>query len=142
VSYVHDGDTLDVMIGAKKETIRLIGIDTPEVKDPRKVVQCFGREASNRAHQLLDGRFVYLETDPAVGQRDKYGRLLAYVFLEDGRNFNKLMVEDGYAHEYTYNSQAYKYQKEFKQAQDDAMKNQRGLWASSTCGGNTTQPAK
>ena len=66
---VVDGDTVDVqMQDAGVERIRLIGIDTPEVVDPRKPVQCFGREASAHAHELLDGQSVALELDPSQGE--------------------------------------------------------------------------
>lgn len=141
VAKVHDGDTIDIMIGARKETVRLIGVDTPEVNDPRKVVQCFGKEASIKTQELLSEKEVYLEYDPVVGERDKYNRLLAYVYLPDKSNLNLVLIEQGYAHEYTYASQPYKYRDEFKNAQVDAKENKRGLWASSTCDGDTKQPA-
>lgn len=132
VASVIDGDTIQVIIDNKKETLRLIGIDTPETVDPRKPVQCFGKEASAKAKSLLSGKSVRLESDPTQGERDKYQRLLRYVFLEDGTNFNKLMISEGYAHEYTYNM-PYKYQSEFKQAQKEAEENKRGLWADDAC---------
>jgi hypothetical protein len=68
---------------------------------------------------------------------DKYGRLLAYVYREDGLFYNKYMIEQGYAHEYTYNT-PYKYQSEFKAAQKFAQENSRGLWSPDTCNGDTT----
>ena len=69
----NDGDNVDVVVASGKvERVRIIGLDTPEVVDPRKPVQCFGREASNRAHALLDGTSVYLESDPTQGTLDKY----------------------------------------------------------------------
>ncbi len=131
---VVDGDTIKVNIGGTVETLRLIGIDTPEVVDPREPVQCFGVEASNKAKELLSGKMVRLEADPTQGERDTYGRLLRYVFLSDGTNFNKLMIEQGYAFEYTYNL-PYKYQAEFKQAENYARTNKLGLWADNTCAG-------
>jgi len=106
---VVDGDTLSVSINGKTETIRLIGINTPETVDPRKPVECFGKEASNKAKELLSGKRVRLETDSTQGDRDKYGRLLRYVWLEYDIFFNKQMISDGYAYEYTY-SKPYKYQ--------------------------------
>lgn len=132
---VVDGDTLDVHINGKTERLRLIGIDTPETVDPRKKVQCFGKEASNKAKEMLEGQFVVLESDESQGERDKYKRLLRYVFLPDGTNFNLYMIAEGYAHEYTYD-QSYKYQAEFKQAQKFATENKKGLWSSFTCSGN------
>lgn len=140
VSSVIDGDTIQVVIDGKKETLRLIGIDTPETVDPRKPVQCFGKEASAKAKSLLSGKSVGLESDPTQGERDKYQRLLRYVFLEDGTNFNKLMISEGYAHEYTYNT-PYKYQSEFKQAQKEAETSNVGLWADDACPTGTPQPS-
>ncbi|MBI4035724.1 thermonuclease family protein [Candidatus Daviesbacteria bacterium] len=133
VTSVIDGDTVKVTLGSEQETLRLIGIDSPETVDPRKPVQCFGKEASAKAKALLSGKSVRLEADPTQGERDKYQRLLRYVFLEDGTSFNKLMISEGYAHEYTYNV-PYKYQAEFKQAQKEAEANKRGLWADDACG--------
>lgn len=129
---VVDGDTVAVDIDGTKETLRLIGINTPETVDPRKPVECFGKEASNKAKEVLNGKSVILESDPIQGERDKYGRLLRYIFLEDGTNFNKLMIAEGYAYEYTYNF-PYKYQEEFKQAEKEARENKRGLWADDAC---------
>lgn len=139
---VIDGDTIDIDLGGKTERLRLIGIDSPETKDPRKPVQCFGKEASEQAHKILDGKLVRLEADPSQNNRDKYDRLLRYVFLEDGTSYNKQIIFDGYAHEYTYEGVAYKYQTEYKQAQKDAETAQRGLWSPSTCSGNTEQAAE
>ncbi len=138
---VIDGDTIDIDLNGKTERLRLMGIDTPETKDPRKPVQCFGAEASEHAHKLLDGKKVRLEAEASQGERDKYDRLLRYVYLEDGTSYNKQIILDGYAHEYTYNI-PYKYQAEYKQAQKDAEIAQRGLWSPSTCSGDTQQAAK
>lgn len=132
---VVDGDTVDVDIDGKVERLRLIGIDTPETVDPRKAVQCFGKEASNKAKELLNGQSVSLESDGTQGERDKYKRLLRYVFLPDGTNFNLYMISEGYAHEYTYDK-PYKYQADFKQAEIDARNGNRGLWNPDTCNGN------
>lgn len=124
---VTDGDTLKVNIGGITETIRLVGMDTPETVHPTKPVECFGIEASNKAKELLSGKQVSLEADSTQGDRDKCGRLLRYVFLSNGTHFNRLMISEGYAHEYTYNT-PYKYQAEFKQAEKEARENSRGLW--------------
>jgi endonuclease YncB( thermonuclease family) len=129
---VIDGDTLSVDLHGTVTTLRLIGIDTPETVDPRKTVECFGKEASDKAKELLSGNKVRIEHDSSQGELDKYGRLLAYVYLEDGLFFNKFMIEEGYAHEYTYNI-PYKYQTEFKDAELDAQKNNKGLWAPNMC---------
>jgi len=109
--------------------------------DPRKPVQCFGKEASDKAKELLTGKSVRLEKDASQGEYDKYGRLLAYVYLPDlpdsagkagGTLFNKYMIAEGYGHEYTYNL-PYKYQQEFKAAEARARAEKKGLWADGVC---------
>ncbi|MFA4996471.1 MAG: thermonuclease family protein [Patescibacteria group bacterium] len=137
ISSVVDGDTVKVNINGTIETLRLIGMDTPETVDPRKSVQCFGKEASNKAKELLTGKKVRIEKDSSQGEFDKYNRRLAYIYREDGLFFNKYMIEQGYAHEYTYNT-PYKYQTEFKASQKSAQENLRGLWSPDTCNGDTT----
>ena len=137
---VVDGDTIKVLIEGKEITLRLIGIDTPETVDPRKPVQCFGLEASKKAKELLTGRKVRIEKDPTQGELDKYGRLLAYVYRDDGLFYNEYMIKQGYAHEYTYNI-PYKYQTEFKADQKYAQDNKLGLWSPDMCNGNTTTSA-
>lgn len=138
---VVDGDTIKVNINGAIKTLRLIGMDTPETVDPRKLVQCFGAEASKKAKELLTGSKIRIEKDLSQGELDKYGRTLAYVYRDDGLFYNKYMIEEGYAHEYTYNI-PYRYQLEFKTAQKSAQENQRGLWSPNTCNGNTTSAAK
>lgn len=129
---VVDGDTIDVELSGERVRVRLIGINTPEIVDPRRPVQCFGRESSAKAEELLLGTAVRLETDPSQGRYDKYGRLLAYVYLPDGRSFNKEMIAQGYAYEYTYRL-PYRYQSEFKAAQARAREAALGLWSPSAC---------
>ena len=139
VTNVVDGDTIDVRLeDGRIERIRAIGIDTPEVVDPRTPVQCFAREASAYAHTLLDGQLVSIGLDASQDERDRYGRLLAYLWLPDGRNFGEVMIADGFAREYTYDL-PYASQGAFKAAQAQAMTNQVGLWSPATCGGGTTR---
>lgn len=135
---VVDGDTLHVSIDGRDTTLRLIGMDTPEVVDPRKPVQCFGRQASNEGHKLLDGHEVRLTYDPSQGRVDTYGRTLAYVWLPDGRLYEQVMVRGGWAHEYTYDT-AYRYQARLRAAETYARTHGNGLWSPSICNGNTTQ---
>lgn len=137
VAKVIDGDTIEIDRYGKIETVRLIGIDTPETVDPRKPVQCFGKEASDNSKALLQGKSVRVETDPLVGERDKYNRLLAYVWLDNNQLVNQLLISGGFAHEYTYRSQSYKYQDQFKQAEMAAKESGTGLWSDSTCAGKT-----
>jgi micrococcal nuclease len=132
---VVGGDTVDVQLDTgTREHVRLIGMDTPETVDPSQPMPCFSQEASTRAHELLDGQNVRVEMDTSQGERDKYGRLFAYLFLSDGTNFAQEMIGEGYAHEYTYR-QPYTYQSDFVAAQDWARANGLGLWAQDTCAG-------
>jgi len=128
VVQVFDGDTIVVRrAGGGDETIRLLGVDTPETHHPRKPVQCYGPEASKKAKEMLTGIFVHIETDPTQDTYDKYHRLLAYVFLPDGTSFNEYMVRNGYAREYTYDK-PYHYQAQFKDDQKKAQQEKIGLW--------------
>jgi micrococcal nuclease len=134
ITHIVDGDTVDILRGEVKERLRLIGVNSPESVDPRRPVECFGKEASKHAAALLAGQSVSVVPDPSQGSRDKYGRTLAYIFLSDGTNFNELMIRDGYAYEYTYDK-PYRYQDLFKIAEREAKAAERGLWASTTCAG-------
>ncbi len=90
VVHVSDGDTITVRFGDRSERVRILGADTPEVVDPRKPVQCYGPEASAHTKaRLAPGTLVSLETDAEV--RDKYGRLLAYVYVGGARYDDELL---------------------------------------------------
>ncbi len=122
-----DGDTINVQIAGQNETVRFIGLDTPETHDPRKPVQCFGEIAAAHTKSLLEGKNVRLEPDPADSDRDKYHRLLRYVYLPDGTLVNADLIRDGYAFAYTI----FPFTKldEFRTLEADARNNNRGLWA-------------
>src|SRR5881392_3119357 len=127
VERVIDGDTVVVRLPGGHERVRLVGIDTPETVDPRKPVQCFGKEASNRTKALLPkGTAVRLERD--VEARDHYGRLLAYVYrVADGTFVNLSLAEDGYAQALTIPPNV-AYADRFAAAVADARRAGRGLW--------------
>lgn len=140
---VVDGDTVKI---SEIGTLRLIGIDTPETKDPRlvdkdnkRIVQCFGKEASENAKKLLNGQKVYLEFDETHARTDKYQRTLAYVFLENGYFYNLEAVKNGFAH--SYKSFPHPKLDEFNSAENGARNGKIGFWADNTCGGNTEQGA-
>lgn len=135
VTKVTDGDTIHIDMEGTDEKVRLIGINTPETVDPRKKVECFGKEASDRMKDLAEGKIVRLEHDDSQSLRDAYGRLLAYVYLEDGQMLNRKMIAEGYAYEYTYMT-PYKYRQEFKELQNIARAAGRGLWSPETCDGS------
>lgn len=127
-----DGDTLVVAIGGSEETVRLIGIDTPETVARDRPIECFGPEASARMAELLPlGAEVRLERD--VEARDRFGRLLAYVVrVDDGALINVVMVEEGFAESVRYPPNLAR-QGELDRAEADARAAQRGLWPA--CGG-------
>jgi micrococcal nuclease len=95
VTRVVDGDTVEVSIGGRSEEVRYIGVDTPETVDPDEPVQCFGPQSSAFNHRLVEDRRVELDFD--AERRDKYGRLLAYVYLPDGRLVEAMLARRGLA---------------------------------------------
>ncbi len=143
---VVDGDTIEVeitdridgpgaggaAIGAL-EKVRLIGIDTPESVRPGTPIECFGREASAAAKALLERRDVWLVKD--VEERDRYDRLLRYVYMQD-EMANARLVVNGYANAFTYPPNI-RHSELFVQLQREARENDRGLWSSQTCNGTT-----
>lgn len=126
VTEVIDGDTIKV---EGDTTVRLIGIDTPETKDPRRPVGCFGKEAANETKSLLSNKVVILQKD--VSETDKYGRLLRYVFLplENGQTLfvNDYLVREGFAKVLTYPPDV-KYNERLRQAEREARDSKKGLW--------------
>lgn len=136
---VDDGDTIIVATPTGDETVRFIGADTPEVKDPRKPVQCFGPEASVHTKSLLGhGESVRLAPDPDDTDRDKYGRLLRYIYLADGTLLNAELIRDGWAFAYV----VFPFSKldEFAGLERQAHTANRGLWAA--CNINSTSLIK
>jgi micrococcal nuclease len=129
---VVDGDTIIVEIDGREERLRYIGIDTPESVQPNTPVECFGIEASEENKRLVEGKRVVLERD--VSNRDRYDRLLRYVYVVDGgtRTFvNQALVEGGYAFASSFPPDV-KYQDQLRAAQREARDEGRGLWGSCT----------
>lgn len=127
VAEVIDGDTIKVLFNNKEETVRLLGIDTPEVPNPYKPTGCFGAEASNKTKEVLENKKVYLIPDPMSSDKDKYGRLLRYVFLENGYFLNAELVKEGYAYNYIY--EPFQFMKEFNRLETMAKDEKLGLWS-------------
>jgi endonuclease YncB( thermonuclease family) len=142
IASFEDGDTIVVNMEGKEERVRFIGIDTPETKDPRKPVQCFGHAASAFTKNLIGKNRVRLEADPINSNRDRYQRLLRYIYLPDGTLVNKKIIEEGFGFALT----AFPFTKvdEFVKAQKEARKNNRGLWSAceldSSVDHNQTKP--
>jgi micrococcal nuclease len=129
VHRVVDGDTVIVLRDGVEERVRLLGIDTPESVQPDSPVECFGPEASARADQLMSGRSVWLEGDPTQDAVDRYGRTLAYAWLDEATMVNQVLVAEGYAHEYTYDSPGV-HQGTLDAAEASAQAAGAGLWSS------------
>lgn len=121
---VVDGDTIEIELYGKSEKVRLVGVDTPETVHPHKKMQYYGVEASNYAKKMLTGREVELEFES--NPRDKYDRLLAYVWI-DGVNFDLELIRLGYARAYL--RYPFRYSKQFEKVGNEAEKNKVGLWA-------------
>lgn len=141
---IVDGDTLKSRIEegdaeGQIQTIRLIGIDTPETKHPSQPVECYGAEASNRLEEMLpEGRTVYLEQD--ISDTDRFDRKLRYVWFEgkrDGKAYlvNEMMVREGFAVVSTFPPDV-AHIDELTHAQDVATFREAGLWEE--CGGADT----
>jgi micrococcal nuclease len=121
VSRVVDGDTIELTNGQK---VRYIGIDTPETKDPRKDVECFGLEATVRNKQMVEGMDIQMEKD--VSETDRYGRLLRYVYV-NGVMVNDVLVREGYAEASPYPPDV-KYQDWLEKSEQEARDSNKGLW--------------
>jgi len=132
ISRFVDGDTIVVNMNGKYETIRFVGIDTPETHKPNTPVQCYGPAAAAATKNLIShaGSKVRLGSDPESTNRDRYDRLLRYVYLPDGTLVNKWLIENGDAFYYPY----FPFTKsaEFKQAEDKAIAAHKGLWGNCT----------
>jgi len=125
-----DGDTIVVDLNGKDESIRMIGVDTPETNAPNTPVQCYGPAASAYTKNLINGSRVRLESDPTNDNRDRYGRLLRYVYLPDGRLVAKEIISNGYGFAYTI----FPFTKKdaFVIAEQQAKAANSGLWGNCT----------
>ncbi len=127
VTRVVDGDTIEVQLGATREKVRYIGVDTPETKHPAKGVECYGRQASDFNARLVAGERVRLVRD--VEQRDRYGRLLAYVYrIRDGLFVNAELARRGYAQPLPIAPDV-RHAGRFANLARDARRQGRGLWS-------------
>lgn len=127
VSRFTDGDTISVSMNGRQEKVRFIGVDTPETHKPNAPVQCYGPAAAAYTKNTIGQHKVRLASDPESTNRDRYNRLLRYVYLDDGRFINKLLIENGYGFYYPY----FPFTKsaEFAAVQKSAQDGAKGLWS-------------
>lgn len=126
VLYIIDGDTIQVNTDQGRKTVRLLGINTPEVKGPYTDEECFGSESTSRAKELMIGQDVKLKRDKLNKDKDKYDRLLRYVYLGDDTFLNELLVKEGYA--FLYPWFPFEYYEQFKNHENKAREEKLGLW--------------
>jgi micrococcal nuclease len=131
VQRVSDGDTFVAAVKGRRERVRVIGVDTPESVDPNRPDEPYGKEASGFAKHYLDGATVRLAGD--VEPRDRYGRMLAYVWLDDGTFWNALLAAEGYAQQLTIPPNV-TYADLFRRLVSEARQHDRGLWSQETQG--------
>jgi micrococcal nuclease len=130
ITEVVDGDTIEVDMNGQREKVRFIGVDTPETKKPNAPVQCFGPQASDYTKKLLANKSVRLEADPTNDNRDRYGRLLRYIYTQDGTLVEESLIAQGYG--FAYVSFPFQKKAEFSKLQEQARTAKVGLWASCT----------
>ena len=123
---VHDGDTITISESGHQDKVRLVGIDAPELDDERAEYREAADAARDFARSKLKGERVTLEADTHQANRDKYSRLLRYVILRDGTNFNEELVRKGYAR--VYGRFQFGLKDEFKQAEAEAKRGHLGIW--------------
>ena len=126
INHFVDGDTIAVNMNGSVETIRMIGGDTPETHRPNTPLQCFGNEAAGYTKQLIGQNQVRLQADSLDTNRDRYGRLLRYVYLPDGTLVENKLISQGYGFAYTQ----FPFEKtdEFKMLEQQAKATRQGLW--------------
>jgi len=120
-----DGDTVIVDMGGQAEIVRFIGIDTPETHKPDTPVQCYGPAAAAYTKNRIGSHRIKLVADTLTTNRDRYERLLRYVYLEDGTNLNQELVEKGYAFAYAF---PFAKSRDFAMSMERAQAAKNGLW--------------
>ncbi len=133
---VVDGDTLTAILDSEPGSevkVRFLGVNTPETVDPRRPVECFGKEASDFTKHLLNSQRINLVADPEADEIDKYGRLLRNIYLADGTDVNAELVKQGYAYAYVSFPQNAERKAYLRSLEADAKENLRGLWNPETC---------
>lgn len=127
INHFIDGDTIAVNMNGNAETVRLIGVDTPETHKPNTPVQCYGPQAAAYTQRLIGQGRVRLTADSLSTNRDRYNRLLRYVYLADGRLLNEVLIQQGYGFYYPYFP--FTKARQFAADEQGAMDQKIGLWS-------------
>lgn len=125
-----DGDTIVVDMNGRQETVRMIGVDTPETHKPNSPVQCYGPAASAYTKNLIGEQKVRLEADPTNQNRDRYDRLLRYVYSPDGQLVAQNLIANGYG--FAYTQFPFTKKDDFVKAEEQAKAAAKGLWSNCT----------
>ncbi len=145
VSQFIDGDTIAVDMNGSQEIVRFIGVDTPETHKPNTPVQCYGPEAADYTKRLIGDSRVRLQADALDTNRDRYGRLLRYVYLPDGRLVDEILIQEGYG--FAYLGFPFEKTQQFAADQEVAQQAHVGLWSAcrptaNQYGGYSSNPAQ
>jgi len=127
INHFIDGDTIAINMNGKAESVRFIGVDTPETHKPNTPVQCYGPAAAAFTKNTIGSNKVRLESDPLSTNRDRYDRLLRYVYLPDGTLLNEKIIQAGYGFYYPYFP--FSKSKQFAADEQTAIAGHKGLWA-------------
>lgn len=126
INHFVDGDTIAINMNGKAESVRFIGVDTPETHRPNTPVQCYGPAAAAFTKNMIGSSKVRLESDPLSTNRDRYDRLLRYVYLPDGTLVNEKLIQEGYGFYYPYFP--FSKSKQFAADEQTAIAARKGLW--------------
>jgi len=127
INHFVDGDTIAVNMNGHTETVRFIGVDTPETHKPNTPVQCYGPAAAAFTRSTIGNQRVRLVSDPLSTDRDRYNRLLRYVYLPDGTDLDEKLIQAGYGFYYPYFP--FSKSSQFAAAEQAAIAARQGLWA-------------
>jgi len=130
IAHFVDGDTIAVDMDGHEETVRFIGVDTPETHKPNTPVQCYGPDAAAYTKSLIGSNKVRLQADNLDTNRDRYGRLLRYIYLPDGTLVQDRLVSEGYA--FAYTQFPFEKKQQMVDEQQQAKMAGKGLWSACT----------
>ena len=130
INHFVDGDTIAVNMNGSVETVRMIGVDTPETHKPNTPVQCYGPQAADYTKQFIGANNVRLQADPQDTNRDRYNRLLRYVYIPDGTMVEEALIKNGYG--FAYTQFPFEKSDQFTALEQTAKSQHLGLWSACT----------